>query len=232
MITLYSHGCPNGHKASIALQELDLPHTIRHVNVFAGEGRTPEYLAINPAGKVPAIRDEAAGLTLTESNAILLYLADKAAAMPAGMTGVRLVPADGADRTRALELLFLQASLVGPMFGQRFHFSMFGPETVPYAIRRYEEQGEQIDALCDGLLATGPYFLGADYSIVDIAFFGWYHAAQKMYPLARQVRLQAWFDRVAARPAVQRGLQLPTPLPTLPPRRRLEATSPVAMAPA
>src|SRR4051794_19319254 len=99
------------------------------VNVFAGEGRTPAFLALNPAGKIPVIRDRETGLVVTESNAILLYLADKVG---------RLVPASGADRTRAVELLFLQASLQGPMFGQRMHFSVFSNETVPYAIRRYE----------------------------------------------------------------------------------------------
>src|SRR5687767_632190 len=143
MIELFTHGSPNGHKVTIALEELALPYEVRPVNVFAGEGQRPEFLALNPAGKIPVIRDLDNGAVVTESAAILLYLADKAG---------RLVPASSLQRVRALELLFLQASLQGPMFGQRSHFSLFGPETVPYAIRRYEQQAEIIDALVDKLL--------------------------------------------------------------------------------
>ncbi|APR77004.1 Glutathione S-transferase [Minicystis rosea] len=212
MIEVFTHGSTNGHKVTIALEELGLPYEVRPVNVFAGEGRSPAFLALNPAGKIPVIRDHEADLVLTESDAILLYLADKAG---------RLVPPSGKDRIRAMELLFLQASLQGPMFGQRMHFSVFASETIPYGIRRYEEQGEIIDALVDHLLADRSYFLGSEYSIVDIAFYGWYFAARSAgFTFDARSNLRAWFDRVGARPAVARGVTIPSGLPNLPPRKR------------
>lgn len=214
MIEFFTFGSTNGHKVAIALEELGLPYEVRTVNVFAGEGRSPEFLAINPTGKIPVIRDGAT--IVTESDAILLYLADKAG---------RLVPQSGPARVRAIELLFLQASLQGPMFGQRMYFSMFATETVPHAIRRYEEQGEIIDRLVDHLLSGREYFLD-DYSIVDIAFFGWYHAARAAgFTFDEHHNLRRWFDRVGARPAAARGVTIPTPLPILPPRKHLDRSA-------
>jgi GST-like protein len=213
MIELFTHGSPNGHKVAIALEELALPYQVRPVNVFAGEGQRPGFLAINPAGKIPVIRDLENGAVVTESDAILLYLADKAG---------KLLPPSGLQRVRAIELLFLQASLQGPMFGQRSHFSMFGPETVPYAIHRYEQQGDIVDALVDKLLEGKDYFLGDQYSIVDVAFYSWYFAAQRSgFDVSQHVNLVGWIDRVGQRPAVQRGVTIPAGLPPLPPRRRL-----------
>jgi GST-like protein len=212
VIELFTFGSTNGHKVAIALEELGLSYEVHTVNVFAGEGRSAEFLAINPAGKIPVIRDRQTNLVLTESDAILLYLAEKAG---------RLWPPPGRDRTRAIELLFLQASLQGPMFGQRMHFSVFSAETVPYGIRRYEEQGEIIDELVDHLLSHGTYFLGSEYSIVDIAFYGWYFAAKSAgFEFGERANLTAWFERVSARPAVIRGVNVPSPLPTFPPRKR------------
>jgi GST-like protein len=201
MIELFTYGSTNGHKVAIALEELELPYEVRPVDVFAGEGKSPAFLALNPAGKIPVIRDHEADLVLTESDAILLYLADKAG---------RLVPSSGNQRVRAIELLFLQASLHGPMFGQRMHFSVFAPETVPYGIRRYEEQGDIIDGLVNGLLADRSYFLGSEYSIVDIAYYTWYFAAKRAgFSFDQHASLAAWFERVGARPAVVRGLRVP-----------------------
>jgi GST-like protein len=214
MIELFTFGSTNGHKVAIALEELELPYEVRTVNVFAGEGRSPEFLAINPTGKIPVIRDLEADLVLSESAAILLYLAEKAG---------RLMPRSGKQRTRAIELLFLQASLQGPMFGQRMHFSVFSSETVPYGIRRYEQQGAIIDALVDHLLSDRAYFLGDEYSIVDIAFYGWYFAAKHAgFDFDEHPSLTAWFKRVGARPAVLRGVTVPSPLPELPPRTRVQ----------
>jgi GSH-dependent disulfide-bond oxidoreductase len=213
VIELFTFGSTNGHKIAIALEELGLPYETRTVNVFAGEGRSPEFLALNPTGKIPVIRDRETDLVLTESDAILLYLADKAG---------RLVPPSGKERTRAIELLFLQASLQGPMFGQRMHFSVFSQETIPYGIRRYEEQGEHVDKLVEHLLAGRSYFLGAEYSIVDIAFYGWYFAAKWAgFDFDDHANLTAWFERVSARPAVARGVTIPRGLPKLPPRKTL-----------
>jgi len=212
-IELFTFGSTNGHKVAIALEELGIAYDVHAVNVFAGEGRSAGFLTLNPAGKIPVIRDRDADLVLTESDAILLYLADKFG---------RLVPRSGPERIRAIELLFLQASLQGPMFGQRMHFSMFSAETVPYAIRRYEEQGEIIDGLVDELLSGRSYFLGADYSIVDIAFYAWYFAAGSAgFEIGQHPNLRSWLERVACRPAVERGVRVPAPLPPLPPRKRL-----------
>jgi GST-like protein len=215
MIEFFTFGSSNGHKVAIVLEELGLPYEVRTVNVFAGEGRSPEFLAINPLGKIPVIRDHDTGVVVTESDAILLYLADKAG---------RLVPSSGKDRMRAIELLFLQASLHGPMFGQRMYYSVFAAETVPPAIRRYEEQGEMVDQLVDLLLAGRSYFLGLDYTIVDIAFYGWYHAAYRAgFTFDQHANLAAWFDRVGARPAVARGVTIPAALPVFSPRKRIDA---------
>lgn len=212
MIDFYTFGSTNGHKVAIALEELGLPYRVHPVNVFAGEGQSPEFLALNPLGKIPVIRDRESDVVLTESDAILLYLADK--------TG-RLVPPSGRERTRAIELLFLQASFQGPMFGQRMHFSNFAPEVVPYGIRRYEEQGEIVDAVVERLLARRSYFLGDEYSIVDVAFFGWYFAAKAAgFSFDRHANLSGWFERVGARAAVARGVTIPSALPSLPPRKR------------
>ena len=211
-IDLFTFGSTNGHKVAIALEELGLSYEVHTVDVFAGEGQTPEFLALNPLGKIPVIRDRTADLVLTESDAILLYLADKVG---------RLVPPSGKERLRAIELLFLQASFQGPMFGQRMYFSVFSTETAPYAIRRYEEQGAIVDRLVDHLLSGRRYFLGEDYSIVDIAFYGWYFASRSAgFDFDQHVNIKGWFERVGARPAVARGVTVPKPLPRFPPRKR------------
>ncbi len=210
MIEFFTYGSTNGHKVAIALEELGLDYEVHVVNVFAGEGRTPEFLALNPTGKIPVIRDTDTGLVLTESAAILVYLADKAGS---------LIPSDGAERMRALELLFLQASLHGPMFGQRMFFSVFAPETNPGAIRRYEQQADIIDQLVEGLLEGRDYFLDA-FSVVDIAFFGWYHASVASgFPIDAYPSLSGWYARVAGRDAVQRGVSTPFGLPDFPARK-------------
>jgi len=215
LLDLYTFGSTNGHKVAIALEELALPYRAHTVNVFAGEGQAPAFLALNPLGKIPVLCDRAADLVLTESDAILLYLADKAG---------RLVPASGRERVRAIELLFLQSSFQGPMFGQRMYFSVFGPDVVPAAIRRYEEQGARVDQRVDQLLAGRSYFLGETYSIVDIAFYAWYFASKAAgFDLGHHAHLAAWYERVSARPAVQRGVTIPAPLPRFPPRRRAVA---------
>lgn len=211
-IDFYTFGSTNGHKVAIALEELQIPYEVHVVDVFAGEGQRPEFLALNPLGKIPVIRDRATNLVMTESDAILLYLADRAGA---------LVPAAGRERSRAIELLFLQASFQGPMFGQRMYFSVFSSETVPFAIRRYEQQGSLVDRVVDRLLSGRAYFLGDEYSIVDIAFYGWYFSARTAgFPFDEHEHLAQWFHRVSSRPAVARGTRIPTPLPAFPARKR------------
>ena len=215
MIELYSDGSPNGHKISIALEELGTPYTVNPVSVFTGEGQSQEFLAINPNGKIPVIRDSATGQLVTESNAILLYLADQAS---------KLIPSQEQERWRAIELLLFQASTVGPMFGQRAHFTIMAPETIPYAMRRYINESDRINQLVDGLLSNQSYFLSG-YSIVDIAFFGWYFTAEHMgFATNPYPNLHAWYNRVGSRPAVQKGVTIPKGLPELPPRKDLAAS--------
>ena len=213
MIELYSHGSPNGHKVSIALEELGLPCEVRGVNVFVGEGQSPDFKAISANGKVPVVRDTDTGRTIAESNAILMYLADKAG---------RLMPA-GDERWEAVELLFLQASAIGPMFGQRAYFDIMAPERVDHAIERYAAEGERLNALLDERLAGRTWFC-SDYSIVDVAFYGWFFTAVHMgYPIDRYPNLSTWYARTGERPAVRRGVTIPGGLPDLPPRKSLAA---------
>lgn len=213
MIELYSHGSPNGHKISIALEELGLPYMIEPINVFAGnQFKRPDFLKLNPNTKIPVIQDTETGLVLTESNAILLYLADKVG---------KLIPRQGPDRWRAIELLFFQAASIGPMFGQRAHFTINAPEAIPYAMKRYLNEGERLHGVLEQFLEGQTYFL-EDYSIVDIAHFSWMHTAVHMGFLFEDYpNIQSWYDRVAARPAVQRGISIPSSLPQLPPRKDL-----------
>lgn len=216
MIELYSDGSPNGHKISIALEELGTPYRVNPVSVFTGEGQSQEFLAINPNGKIPVIRDSATGQVLTESNAILLYLADQSG---------KLIPSAVPERWRAIELLLFQASTVGPMFGQRAHFTIMAPETISYGMERYLKESERINRVVDELLSHQPYFLN-DYSIVDIAFYGWYFTAEHMgFATDHYPHLHDWYRRVGARPAVQRGVTIPKGLPELPPRKDLAVTA-------
>lgn len=209
MIDLFTHGTPNGIKIGVALEEMGLPYSVHIVDIFAGESHSPEFREMNPAGKIPVIKDTETNATIYESNAILIYLANKSG---------QLAPVDAAARLEMMQLLFLQASLQGPMFGQRAHFSMFSPEIVPYAIHRYEEQGDVIDELVNDLLEGREYFLD-EFSIVDVSFFGWYLPADRSGFLKKNdSNLRRWFDRVAARPAVKRGVAATPEIP-LPSRR-------------
>lgn len=218
MITFYAYGAPNPHKVSIALLELGLEHQINVVEIWKGGGQASEFLAINPNGKVPVIVDHDTGLTISESNAILLYLAEK--------TG-RLLPTDPKLRQRALELLFFQASGVGPMYGQRAWFTLFAPEKVPYAIKRYRDEAERLTRVIESILPDDkPWFLGDDYSIVDIAFMGWiWTAVQMHFPIDGYPKLNAWFDRMLGRQAVRLGLITPNPLPAFPAPAEIETAA-------
>lgn len=174
------------------------------MNPFAGEANTPSFLALNPNAKVPVIVDHDTGIDLFESNAILLYLADKSG---------RLCPSEGPPLWEALKWLFFQASSVGPMFGQRAHFALFAPEKIAYAIRRYETEADRLCQLIDARLQTRAWFLD-DYSIVDIAHFGWtYCAVAQGFALDPYPALCAWHQRLLARPAVRRGLDALAALP-------------------
>jgi GSH-dependent disulfide-bond oxidoreductase len=208
MIDLYTWTTPNGRKVSIMLEETALPYTVRPVDLAAGRQFSPEFTAINPNQKIPAIIDhDVAGgpLAVFESGAILIYLAEKSGA---------LLPSDTRARAATLQWLMFQMSHVGPMIGQTGHFVNQAPEKIPYAIQRFVGESQRIVGVLNRALDGADYLAGA-YSIADIATYPWIDAAwtplTNMMPeqAAALANVQRWLDRVAARPAVQRGMQVP-----------------------
>ena len=214
MFDLYTDATPNGYKISIALEELGLSYTVHAVDIRAGDQFTQEVVDKNPNAKIPILVDRKTGITVYESNAILMFLAAK--------TG-RLFPRpEGGAYWYAVQLLFFQAASVGPTFGQREHFAFLAPETVPYGIRHFDIAANRLHGVIDALLAGRDYFLGNDYSIVDISHFGWIDTAKSQgEDIDTHANLKAWHERVQDRPAVQRGLAVPRPRdPSRIPRRR------------
>ena len=205
MIDLYTWSTPNGRKVSIMLEECGLPYRVHKVNIGADEQFRPEYLAINPNGKIPSIVDSdgPAGqpYSMMESGAILVYLA--------GKTG-RFLPASAEGKYDVLQWLMFQMGGVGPMFGQCHHFMRAAKEKVPYAIERYRKEKDRLYGVIDTRLARAAYLAGAEYSIADIATFPWvarheWHETQ----LEDFPNVKRWYDAIAARPAVQRGMSVP-----------------------
>ncbi len=204
MIELYTHNTPNGYKISICLEELELPYTVKVVDVREGEQFKPEFLALNPNAKVPVIIDQDNEHIVFESCAILLYLAEK--------TG-RLLPKEEKAKSEAIQWLFFQAASIGPMLGQRAHFSFFAPEKIPYAIERYTKETERLFGVLEERLEERK-FICDEYSIVDIAHFGWFYRAKRMgFGFEQFPNIAAWLDRLLARPAVAKGIVIPAPLP-------------------
>jgi len=208
MIDLYTHATPNGHKVSILLEELGLAYRVHLVDLVRNEQMSPQFLAINPNNKIPAIVDpEGPGgrpLTVWESGANLIYLAEK--------TGSALLPSSGAARYATLQWLMFQMAGVGPMFGQAGHFVLYAKEPVPYAIERYTGEAKRLLGVMDRALAAGGYLAGPDYSIADIATYPWTQSAARIPTigdLAAWPHVMRWRATLAARPAVQRGLSNP-----------------------
>jgi len=204
MITLYTWGTPNGRKVSIMLEECGLPYRVKTVDITQGEQLKPEFMAINPNSKIPAIVDpkgpDGWPITLIESGAILLYLAAK--------TG-KFLPSCDRGKFEALQWLMFQMGGVGPMFGQTHHFLRFAPEPVPYAIKRYSAETARLYGVLDKRLGEKEYLAG-EYSIADMATFPWVarHEWQKI-ELGDYPNVLRWFEKVAARPAVERGMAIP-----------------------
>lgn len=169
MIQLFTDSSPNGFKITIALEELNLPYTLRHVRIDEGENRQPDFLYLNPHGRIPVLVDDSNGITLFESAAILLYLAD---------TTGRLLPSAPKMRWEAIQWLMFHAASVGPVIGQRVHFELFAADKNPEAIARYRRLTNEAFATMDSRLAAHPYLAGDEYSIADIAQFGWTHIAR------------------------------------------------------
>lgn len=204
MIEVYSWATPNGHKVHIMLEECGLPYRTVAVDIGAGVQFKAEFLAISPNNKIPAIVDPAGPgdkpIALFESGAILLYLAAK--------TG-RFLPDDLAARYEVLQWLMFQVGSVGPMLGQAHHFRIYAPEKVAYAIDRYTNEARRLYGVMDKRLAKRRYIGGDAYGIADMAIFPWLRSwknqgiAWNDFP-----HLKGWFDEIAARPAVMRGVEV------------------------
>ncbi|MGV3493070.1 MAG: glutathione binding-like protein [Ramlibacter sp.] len=203
-IAAYSWPTPNGHKVHIMLEECGLPYRAIPVDIGAGEQFKPEFLAISPNNKIPAIVDpqgpDGEPISVFESGAILVYLAAK--------TG-RFLPEGDRARYEVLQWLMFQMGGVGPMLGQAHHFRLYAPQKVPYAIDRYTNEARRLYGVIDRRLAASEWLGGASYSIADIATFPWLRSWQNQgIVLDEYPHLKRWFDTIAARPAVQRGVQV------------------------
>ena len=202
MIDVHSWPTPNGHKVHIMLEECGLPYRVHPVNIGKGDQFAPEFLAISPNNKIPAIVDsdgpDGQPISLFESGAILVYLAAK--------TG-RFMPDELRSRYEVLQWLMFQMGGVGPMLGQAHHFRMYAPEKLPYAIDRYTNEAKRLYNVIDKRLGQSAYLAGDEYSIADIATFPWLRSWENQgIVLSDYPRLKKWFDGIAARPAVQRGV--------------------------
>ena len=200
MITLYTWGTPNGRKVSIMLEECGFPYAVRLVDITRNEQFDPAFVNINPNSKIPAIVDDDGPITVFESGAILIYLAEK--------TG-RFLPSAGPQRYAALQWLMFQMGGVGPMFGQTHHFQRFAPEQVPYAIDRYSKETRRLYGVLDARLGEAEHLAG-EYSIADMATFPWVarHEWQGV-DLGDFTNVRRWFDTVGSRSAVKRGMEVP-----------------------
>jgi len=203
-IDVYSWPTPNGHKVHILLEETGLPYRVHPVNIGKGEQFAEDFLAISPNNKIPAITDpqgpDGQPLSLFESGAILVYLA--------GKTGQFLPPGDRA-RYEVLQWLMFQMGGVGPMLGQAHHFRLYAPEKLPYAIERYTNEARRLYGVIDKRLAHSAFIAGDSYTIADIAIFPWLRSWENQgIVLTDYPHLKAWFDGIAARPAVQRGVKV------------------------
>ena len=204
MIDLYTWTTPNGRKVSIMLEELGLPYRVHAVNIGQGDQFKPDYLTINPNGKIPSIVDpdgpDGKPYAMMESGAILLYLADK--------TG-KLLPRSERGKFDALQWLMFQMGGVGPMFGQTHHFLRAAKQPVPYAIERYQKVTRRLYGVLEHHLAHH-ICLADEYSIADIATYPWVARHEwHQVELAEFPHVKRWFDALSARPAVQRGMKVP-----------------------
>lgn len=203
MIDLYTYTTPNGRKPAILLEELAVPYRIHRVDIGKGEQFSPEFVAINPNSKIPAIVDREAEITVFESGAILIYLAEKAG---------QFLPTAAAERARVIEWLMFQMANIGPMFGQLGHFRNAAPEPLPYAIERYQKESIRLLGVLEQQLAVRDYLAG-DYSIADMATYPWVATAGAGYlalPLAEFSAVQGWIERLSQRPAVRTGMAILT----------------------
>jgi GST-like protein len=203
VIDVYSWPTPNGHKIHIMLEEVGLPYSMHAIDIGRGDQFKPEFLKISPNNKMPAITDQdgpgGRPYSLFESGAILMYLAEKSG---------KLLPSETGARYDAIQWLMFQMGNIGPMLGQAHHFRHYAPEPLPYAIQRYTNEANRLYGVLDRRL-QGRTYLADDYSIADIAVWPWVRTPDRQGVEAAQYpNYRRWFDAIAARPAVQRGIQV------------------------
>jgi GST-like protein len=197
MITVFGVQSPNVLKVLLMLEELGLPYATRPVSLFKGEQFTPEFLALNPVGKVPVLLDPALGKPLGESGAILIWLAEHHHAF---------LPTDAADRYEVFQWLMVQMSAIGPMLGQFTHFKLLPEDSEPYAHGRYKALAERLYGLIDKRVADREWIAGSDYSIADIATVPWaLYLERHGFDVADYPSMKGWRDRITARPAAIRA---------------------------
>ncbi len=204
MIELYTWPTPNGHKIHIMLEECKLPYRVHAVNIGQGDQFQPEFLNISPNNKIPALVDphgpDGQPISIFESGAMLIYLAAK--------TG-KFMPKSDRAKYEVLQWLMFQMGGVGPMLGQAHHFRIYAPEKIEYGINRYTNEAKRLYGVMDKRLQSSPWIGGKSYSIADIAIFPWLRSWQNQgIDWADYPHLQAWFDKIAARPAVQKAVQV------------------------
>jgi GSH-dependent disulfide-bond oxidoreductase len=204
MIDVYSWPTPNGHKVHIMLEECGLPYRAIPVDIGAGDQFKPDFLAISPNNKIPAIVDpqgpDGKPMSVFESGAILLYLASK--------TGQFLPKGDRA-RFETLQWLMFQMGGVGPMLGQAHHFRIYAPEKIDYAVNRYTNEAKRLYGVMNKRLENSRFIAGKDYSIADIAIFPWLRSWKNQgIDWADYPALKTWFDAISERPAVKRGVEV------------------------
>lgn len=204
MLELLTSETPNGWKISIALEEMALPYTWRHIKLSEKEQKQDWYLKLNPNGRIPTLIDhDLEDFAIFESGAILIYLAEKSG---------RFLPKDVKGRSRVIQWLMFQMSGVGPMMGQANVFVRYAPEKIPYAIDRYQRETLRLLGIVDRQLASSPYVAG-DYSIADMALFPWVRGhGWSGVTLDGLEHVQRWLKEIEERPAVKRGLAIPPPV--------------------
>ena len=204
MIDVYSTATPNGHKVHIMLEECGMPYRVHHIDIGAGDQFKPDFLAISPNNKIPAIVDadgpDGKPISLFESGAILIYLASKAN---------KFLGNSDREKFTTLQWLMFQMGGVGPMLGQAHHFRIYAPEKIEYAYNRYTNEAKRLYGVMDRQLAATPYLAGENYTIADIATFPWTRSWKNQgIELAEFPNVQRWFDAISERPAVKIGVEV------------------------
>jgi len=208
MIDLYTWTTPNGRKVSIMLEEVGLAYETHAINIGKDEQFAPAFLKISPNNKIPAIVDREAGVSMMESGAILLYLAEK--------TG-KLMPKDEKGRWKVMEWLMMQMGSVGPMLGQTHHFLRNAKDKAPYAEERYLKENRRIYGVLDRRLGEAPYLGGKDYTVADIATWPWISRYEwQTMDLNDYPNIRRWYVEIAGRPAVKRGYDVPMKVNDIP----------------